>query len=272
MAPDSPASDSVSPASPRSFATLEYHEANYRVCSPDNPSLFRIIRRLRNRLEAYIRLHPEFKDSHVPLPELPLPAPEPALRMHRASQSIGVGPMAAVAGTFSQLAAEELLRASGKSPDPETSREVIIENGGDIFMVLMAPLTIGLWVGHASPFRNLAFRLSPEDSPLAICSSSSSMGHSYSEGSCDLVTVLSPDASLADACATAVCNRIRSYETFQEAVEWGASLKNVRGILAIRGGKMAVAGEIPRLQRHAEHDLGYKITHHRDSSFPKNSL
>lgn len=94
------------------------------------------------------------------------------------------------------------------------------------------------------------------------------MGHSYSEGTCDLVTVFSPDASLADACATAVCNRIKSIETLQEAVEWGTGLENVKGILAIREKKLAMAGEIPQLLRHAEGDLGGKITRHRNSSFP----
>lgn len=275
----------------RRFSSFEYRDANYRLSSPDDSSLFKIIRRLRNRLEEYIAGNPEFGGSLVPLPGLAQPAPESAQRMHRASLAAGVGPMAAVAGTFAQLAAEEYLRqfpapptgpsdssspaSSSTSSEParENHPEIIVENGGDIFAVLNAPLIIGLWVGPDSPFKDLALRILPGPGifgSMAICSSSSTMGHSYSKGSCDLVTVFSPDASLADACATAVCNRITSTETLQDAVEWGTSLENVKGVLAIRGGKLALAGEIPQLLRHAERDLDGKITRHRDSSFRKN--
>ena len=252
----------------RIFSTLEYHEASYRVAAPDTPVLFRIIRRLRNRLEAYISLHPQFADSLTPLTDLPASAPESALRMHRASMIVGVGPMAAVAGTFAQIAAEKLssMRENGTGANREVP-EIIIENGGDIFAVLRSPLIVGLWVGPSSPFRDLAFRIEPRESPIAICSSSSSMGHSYSEGSCDLVTVFSRDASLADACATAVCNRIKNPEQLQEAVEWGCLPENINGVLAIMGDKLSVAGNIPQLVRSTENKTGTKVSRHRNSSF-----
>jgi hypothetical protein len=260
----------------RSFSTLEYHDANYRICSPDDRAVFGIIRRLRNRLEEYLSRCPQFQSTLVPLKELTSPAPESARRMHLASLATGVGPMAAVAGTFAQLAAEELLqnisvRSTSSVPAASvclpTAPEIIIENGGDMYALVNEPLLIGLWVGSDSPFRDIAFRILPEESPLAVCSSSSTMGHSYSEGKCDLVTVFSTDASLADACATAVCNRVKSPKNLQEAVEWGSGLRGIRGILAITGEKMAAAGSIPEMLRHAGDFPRGKITRHRNSFF-----
>jgi len=45
--------------------------------------------------------------------------------------------MAAVAGTMAQLAAEAGLKAG--------AREVIVENGGDIYLQTMQPVVLGLY-------------------------------------------------------------------------------------------------------------------------------
>lgn len=241
--------------------------------------MFRSIKRLRNRLEEYIRRNPEFARSLSPLSELHETAssaspdsrvPECARRMHRASLLTGVGPMAAVAGTFSQMAVESILDSAsfpfGGSFSRPTTIECIVENGGDIFAILTEPLTVGLWVGKDSPFRELGFTIPPEETPLAVCSSSSRMGHSYSAGSCDLVTVFSTDASLADACATAVCNRIKTYSDIEAAIQWGVAIKGIDGILAIKDDKIGMAGNLPQLHRHTDLELQSKITRHPDSS------
>ena len=84
------------------------------------------VRTLRGELEAWIVLHPEFRHSLVPVPlSCSAPPPEIVRRMTEASAIAGVGPFAAVAGTIAQMAAESLV---DRSPD------LIIENGGDIFM------------------------------------------------------------------------------------------------------------------------------------------
>jgi len=247
----------------RNYCRFEFHSANYRIAAPDKKAVSSAIRRLRTHLEEYLNKNPTFRESLNPLPELPQPAPECARRMHEASLHTGVGPMAAVAGTFAQMAVAMAKEADGQKDDAE----YIVENGGDIYAELLRPLIIGLWVGRESVFQNLALRIEPEESPIAVCSSSSRMGHSLSMGSCDLVTVISENGSLADACATAVCNRIKSDETLQPAVEWGIKIKGVRGILALRKDKMAAAGQIPDLIRHGDPELNSKVTRHEDSSF-----
>lgn len=256
----------------RTFRGFEFRKANYRAAVPDFDQARKSILNLRASLENFLVRHPEFARSLSPLPLLPETALESARRMHAASQLTGVGPMAAVAGTFAQMAVEMCRRefefsvSPGPGFSPDRMEEYIFENGGDIYAVLNAPCIVGLWVPDSSPFHGLALRISPEASPLAICSSSSVLGHSYSMGSCDLVTVFSADASLADACATAVCNRIVSQEVLQESVEAAINIPGINGILALKGDKMAVAGKIPELIRHGDPELRAKVTRH-DLSF-----
>jgi len=257
----------------RTFRGFEFRNANYRVAVPDFDQARKITHNLRGTLEKFIVRYPEFGRSLIPLSQLPEPAPESARRMHAASQLTGVGPMAAVAGTFAQMAVEmcrQEFESSG-STEPELAQdrteEYIFENGGDIYAVLRAPFIVGLWVPDSSPFHGLALRILPEDSPAAVCSSSSLLGHSYSSGRCDLVTIFSGDASLADACATAVCNRIVSQEVMQESAAAAMQIPGITGVLALKDDKMAVAGKIPELIRHEDPELRAKITRHDLSSF-----
>lgn len=257
-------------AAPRIFHSFEYHSAHYRVSAPDVKKIQRTIRRLRTSLEDYLKNTPEFARTLEPLSSLPEPVPDSARRMHEASLLTGVGPMAAVAGTFAQMAVESCLGQIGQSdtsPSIRDNAECIVENGGDIFAVIRSPLTIGLWLGPDSPFNGLALHLQPEETPLAVCSSSSVLGHSLSMGSCGLVTVISRDASLADACATAICNRIVSEKVLQESVESAMRIPGINGILAVKGDKMAMAGTLPQLIRHSDPELTAKITRHDRSSF-----
>lgn len=255
----------------REFRTFQFRQAVYRVHSAHFPAVSRCIRRMWNELEEYIALHPPFAESLAPLagpPENsedtsniprressgPLRLPESVRRMLRAADSAGVGPMAAVAGTFAQIAAE-----AGQAAG---DRETVVENGGDICMYLEQPLVLGLWVGPASPFQDLAFSIQPADGPLAVCSSSSRFGHSISFGECDLFTVFSRNAALADAAATGGCNQVRHRHDLQPAVESAVQLPGVEGAVAVKDKNIAIAGKTPQLIRHADAALGSKITRH----------
>ena len=249
---------------PRTFRSFQFRQAVYRVHSAHFQAVSRCIRRMWNELEEYIALHPRFADSSTPLPPQKNPPglnrearPESVERMLRASQATGVGPMAAVAGTFAQLAAE----AGREAGDTE----IVVENGGDIYMYLEQPLVLALWVGPDSPFRNLAFTIPAADSPLSVCSSSSKLGHSLSFGECDLFTVFSRDASLADAAATAYCNRIKKSTDLQPAVEELVRISGIDGAVAVKDDKLAIAGTTPQLVRHSDVDLSKKITRHSRS-------
>jgi ApbE superfamily uncharacterized protein (UPF0280 family) len=198
------------------------------------------IRAQRTVLERYLERHPLFGTSFEPVAALE-GAPEVALRMARAAACVGVGPMAAVAGTMAQLAAEAGVAAGAP--------EAIVENGGDIFLTAREPVTVVLYTGQAKVAANLAFEIRPDQTPLAVCSSSGRMGHSTSLGRCDLATVVSRDASLADAAATLAANLVSSPGDIDTAIERVNGIRGVEGVLVATGDRVGLAGDLPRLVR-----------------------
>jgi ApbE superfamily uncharacterized protein (UPF0280 family) len=194
----------------------------------------RLIRVARTQVEDAIARRPEFLTSFVPLDEQPEDAPLPG-RMVRAGKKAGTGPMAAVAGAVAEFVGQGLLKLSP---------EVIVENGGDIFLRIDYPVVVGLFAGE-SPFSNrVGLRVNPSVLPLGLCTSSGSVGPSYSAGRADAATILSRDAVLADAVATALGNRIAAARDLKPAVEWAMSVPGVDGALAIIGDKIAAMGDL----------------------------
>ncbi|HOK96905.1 MAG TPA: UPF0280 family protein, partial [Anaerohalosphaeraceae bacterium] len=165
--------------SKRIYNTFVHKEAVFRICCSCYEAVTLEIIRQRKILEEYIHRHPEFRDSLEPVQLLAHP-PESACRMAQAARRTGTGPMAAVAGAMAQLAAEAGLKAGAE--------EAIVDNGGDIYLRTVKPVIIGLYAGGSAAVNRLAFEIQPEDTPLAICSSSGLMGHSMSLGRCDLAT------------------------------------------------------------------------------------
>jgi len=191
--------------------------------------------RLRGELEAHIREVPAFASALSPL-EIPREGLPPLLdAMCRAGLAAGVGPMAAVAGAIAGAVGRELRR---------WSREVLVENGGDLFLDLEEETVVGLFAGP-SPFSGrLGLRVTPEDTPLGVCTSSGTVGPSLSYGCADAATAIAPDPALADAVATALGNRVRGHGDLQSAVEWALNVPGIRGAVAILGERLAAAGAV----------------------------
>ncbi len=147
--------------------------------------------------------------------------------------------MAAVAGAMAQLAAEAAIRAG--------TEEVIVDNGGDIYLQTVEPVVIGLYPGESEQIGRLAFSLQAGDTPLSICSSSGKMGHSLSLGQCDLATVVAKDAALADAAATLAANLVNRVSDVEIALNKIISIEGVGGVLIIKDGHAGLAGKLPSL-------------------------
>ena len=147
--------------------------------------------------------------------------------------------MAAVAGAMAQCGAEAGLRAGAK--------EAIVENGGDIYVKIESPITIGLDAGSAKVGRQLAFSLEPAQTPIAICSSSGKMGHSMSLGRCDLATVVARDTALADAAATEAANRVKTTDDVNPTLEHISRIEGIDGVLIAQGDRIGLAGALPPL-------------------------
>lgn len=189
---------------------------------------------VRAQLEQYILSDEKFLNTLEPYQTQP-GAPAIALSMALAGQAAGTGPMAAVAGAVAQHVGEYLARRT---------REVIVENGGDIFIRTERVRRIGIFAGP-SPFTNrLALEIEPHRTPLGICTSSGTVGHSLSMGCADAMVVLAPSAALADTVATAAGNLIQGESDLQQAVDFAMGIKSVTGALAIKDDKLAAAGNI----------------------------
>lgn len=193
-----------------------------------------LIRECRAQIKWAIERRPDFLKSLIPVEEDPGDSPV-VLAMVRAGQKAGTGPMAAVAGAVAEFVGKGLL---------DLSPEVIVENGGDIFLKIDRPVTIGLFAGN-SPFSGrVGIRMESTPIPLGICTSSGTVGPSLSLGVADAATIISHDVPLADAVATGVGNRVHRPEDLKEAVEWGMKVPGVLGALAILGEKIAALGDI----------------------------
>ncbi|MEA3368882.1 MAG: UPF0280 family protein [Candidatus Ratteibacteria bacterium] len=188
----------------------------------------------RKILEDYIKYHPDFSITLAPYHPEPK-APALIQEMAEAAGLAGVGPMAAVAGLFAQKAGEALLPFSS---------QVLVENGGDVFITTKKKRRIGIYTENGNFGDKLALEVSPEDSPLGICTSSGKLGHSLSFGKADAVVVLSHQASLADAAATAIGNRVKNIKDISLALAWGKTISGIMGILIMIDKKIAVWGRM----------------------------
>jgi uncharacterized protein len=194
----------------------------------------------RRQLEEYIAHHPDFLHSLRPLPDDPM-APPIARHMMHAARAVDVGPMAAVAGAIAQAVAMDL---------KPLSSFIILENGGDCYMDLKEEIRVGIYAGPHSPFSGkIALRFHGDRFPLSICTSSGTVGHSLSFGKADAVTVVSKDAALADAAATALGNMVKSPSHISAALEKAGQISYVEGVLIAMKDKIGIWGDIELVPR-----------------------
>lgn len=189
----------------------------------------------RQGLEGYIRKHPDFYTSLEPL-KVEADAPIIVKTMAEASARAGVGPMAAVAGAIAEFVGRELSRFSD---------EIIVENGGDIFLKTAKKRTLGVFAGEASPFTGkLALEVPPAEEGLGVCTSSGTVSHSLSFGKSDAVVIISDDTALADAVATATGNILKTPDDLNKGIDFARSVEGVSGVLVMMKDKMGSWGNI----------------------------
>lgn len=188
----------------------------------------------RGYLEGYIEKHPAFVTTLVPWP-LNDPAPGIVRAMIQAGRQAGVGPMAAVAGAIAECVARDLMAFSN---------QVIVENGGDIYIKLNDIATIAIFAGPSVLSLKIGMRLDGGGRPLAVCTSSATVGHSLSFGGADAVCVVSRSGALADAAATSIGNRIKSGSDIGAAIDFGRTIAGVMGLVAVCGERIGAWGEL----------------------------
>jgi len=195
----------------------------------------RRVKRYRQDIENYISKDRRFLTALKPI-EVELRARPIIKEMSRAAKKSGVGPMAAVAGAIAQALGRDLLRRGFE--------EVIIENGGDIFLASRKVRMVEIYAGRKKLWKGLKLKVKPQDTPLGICTSSGNVGHSLSFGCADSVVILAKNASLADAAATAVANRVQGKESLVGALGFARSIRGISGAVIIFRNQLASYGDI----------------------------
>lgn len=193
----------------------------------------KLIRRYRTDIIDYIKRNPKFETSLKPLPPDDNAA-EIVRAMLKAGALAGVGPMAAVAGAISEFVGKDLLKFTN---------QVILENGGDIFIKTDKERKIGIYAGTSSLSKKIAIKIKP-GLPCGICTSSGTVGHSLSFGKADAVILVARDAIIADAVATATCNRVKTGADIKAALNFAKNIEGVIGAMVIYRERIGSIGDI----------------------------
>ena len=194
----------------------------------------------RNALERYIARNPIFKLSLEPI-DVEAGSPKIVQLMADAGRAAGVGPMAAVAGTLAQLAVEDAV-ASG-------ARNILIDNGGDIFILGDRSYTIAIHAGRSPLSDKLALEIGAEGLPISVCTSSATVGPSLSFGEADAATIVANSGALADAAATSVCNETlgEPEQAIKAGLERARAIPRLTAALIIHGRYVGTWGDLPKL-------------------------
>jgi ApbE superfamily uncharacterized protein (UPF0280 family) len=202
--------------------------------------------RQRRILEEYILAYPAFRASLAPC-IVEVSAPAIIRSMAEAASRMGVGPMAAVAGAIAEFALKAMIEAG--------ATHAIVDNGGDIAMILSQPVTVGIFTGPAK-IKGIGLRFDLLAEIIGVCTSSGTVGHSLSLGKADAATVIAGNVCLADAAATALCNAItdNDSELMQNAIT-RLMIDAIEAMIAIIDDTLAVGGNPPNIVR-AHTDVG----------------
>ncbi len=188
----------------------------------------------RGYIETYIKRHAEFEKTLQPW-KINEPVPNIISEMTQAGEKAGVGPMASVAGAVAEHVGVGLL---------EHTDEVIVENGGDLFIKTDNPVTVGIFAGKSPLSMHIGIHVDPGGKQVSVCTSSGSVGHSFSLGKADAVCVVSESCSLADAAATSIGNHVMKKTDIQKAIDFGKTIEGVKGIAVITDDKIGMWGDV----------------------------
>lgn len=191
--------------------------------------------RLYGLIRDHIRIAPRFGKSlgPLPLPEKGADLPAGIKTMYMCGEKTGTGPMSSVAGLFAESAG----RLIDRLYRPE---EVVVENGGDLYIRNSYEILSVIHAGGSPLSERLSLVIPP--GRWGVCTSSGTMGHSFSKGKADAVTVAAESTPLADAWATALANMVQGPEDIERVLDEAGRIRELMCVVVIAGEKMGVRG------------------------------
>ncbi len=187
----------------------------------------------RRYIEDYINQYPLFEttlSSYFPNDDAPVIVKEMAEQASR----VNVGPMASVAGAIAEYVGKDLAEFSG---------ELIIENGGDVYMNSKRTRDVCIFAGESIFSKDIKIKIKSQYMPIGVCTSSGTVGHSMSFGSADAVAVLSKSAVFADAAATAIANMVETEEDVESILNFSKKIHNLNGVIIIKNNTLGAWGD-----------------------------
>lgn len=220
---------------------VQFQETDLHItCDRDAQSIaMEQVIRLRNQIENYIYLHPGFHTSLIPLSSDPS-SPKIIQDMLHGGRLADVGPMAAVAGAMAEHVGRELVRIG--------CGEVVVENGGDVYVHRSCDVQIGIYAGESPLSNRVGVLLRGDQLPMGVCTSSGKIGHSLSFGVADSVTVIAENTAVADATATRLGNEIGKNKAGKREIEHvlqiARTFPEISGTIVICGELMGAVGDV----------------------------
>lgn len=193
----------------------------------------RTVRETRKLITEAISREPAFLTSLHPMKVLEDDVPL-IRHMKEISSLCHVGPMAAVAGAVAEAAGRELAKHS---------KTVIIENGGDDFMLSPGSVNVGIYAPGSILSGRLMITVDAAGG-TGVCTSSGTYGHSLSFGRAQAAVVISDDTALADAAATRLGNMLKDADRLPGALEEILKIKGVRGAVAVIDDRIGFMGDV----------------------------
>ena len=197
----------------------------------DENRILERIKKIYEEIQKYSMKRPLFISSLTPIYDESPPLILEELFLY--SKKTNLGPLAGIAGFFSKNIAEFI-----KEEFEPTN--LIIENGGDIFLKRDEESKILIYAGNSTLSMRIGFRL--EKGEYGIATSSKSVGHSLSFGNTDSLTVISSDPIISDFYSTYFGNRIRNEKDIEKTLEIVKDLKEIKGLIVILNNKIGIYG------------------------------
>ena len=192
------------------------------------------LKMLWKKIENFICLHPIVQKSLSPIP-IPENSPEEIEKMIQAGNQAGIGPMSSVAGFFAEYIGKKIQKQFSPS-------EIIVENGGDIYLFSKKERIISIYAGDSPLSEKIAIKIPASETPLGICTSSGKIGPSLSSGSADAVMIVCKNTALADAFATAFGNQVKTSEDIDEALRQTEQYPEILAAIIICDDKVGIRG------------------------------
>jgi ApbE superfamily uncharacterized protein (UPF0280 family) len=189
----------------------------------------------REQLNNYIKLNTAFKTSLSPILFDPY-SPAIAQHMMQQTQIAGVGPMASVAGVFAHFLGNDIIKKF-------KANELIIENGGDIFLLASSDLSISVFAGKSPLSGKIGVKIPANLTPLGICTSSGTVGPSFSMGKADAAMIICHDAALADAYASTFGNLIQTTDDIQPTINKIQNTPEILSAIIVKDDKFGICGK-----------------------------